>query len=86
MIIGNKSDVEKEKREVTFEEGKKFAEDRGYHFYETSAKNNENITEAFNDMFEQLYKAFEPEITGEVKIDEKMKIKNKGRSRSRGCC
>ena len=45
MIIGNKSDVESDKRVVTYEEGKKYADEKGYHFYETSAKNNINIKE-----------------------------------------
>ena len=63
MIIGNKSD-ELEKRQVTYEEGKKFAEDRGFHFYETSAKTGQNVKEAFDDIFEQLYQCFESEIVG----------------------
>ena len=86
MIIGNKSDIENEKRVVTYEEGKKYADEKGYHFYETSAKNNVNITEAFNDIFEQLYKAFEPEITGEKQANQGLKV---GRRRDRGikrCC
>ena len=64
MIIGNKSDVESDKRVVTYEEGKKYADEKGYHFYETSAKNNINIKEAFDDIFEQLYQCFESEIVG----------------------
>ena len=87
MIIGNKSDVENEKRKITYEEGKKYAEEKGYHFYETSAKNNLNITEAFNDIFEQLYKAFEPEITGEKQISQGMKVGGKRRDRGiKRCC
>ena len=85
MIIGNKSDVESDKRVVTYEEGKKFADEKGYHFYETSAKNNINIKEAFDDIFEQLYKAFEPEITGEKPANEGMKV-GKRKGGNRRCC
>ena len=86
IIIGNKSDIENEKRVVTYEEGKKYAEDKGYHFYETSAKNNVNIEEAFNDIFEQLYKTFEAEITGEKQVKEGMKVSGKKARGNRGCC
>ena len=86
IILGNKSDVESDKREVTYEEGKKYADEKGYHFYETSAKNNVNIKEAFDDIFEQLYKAFEPEITGEKPVNEGMKVGGKKRGGSRRCC
>ena len=86
MIIGNKSDVENEKRMVTYDEGKKYADEKGYHFYETSAKNNINIKEAFDDIFEQLYKAFEPEITGEKAVNEGMKVGERRRVGNRRCC
>ena len=62
IIVGNKSDVND--RKISYEEGKKYAESKGYNFYETSAKSGEHIEEAFNDIFEQLYKTFEEEITG----------------------
>ena len=85
IIIGNKSDVETEKRVVTYEEGKKYAEDKGYHFYETSAKNNVNIQEAFNDIFEQLYKILEGEITGKDKVDKGITLGFQ-KKKKRGCC
>ena len=54
LLIGNKSDLE-DSREVSKEEGKKFAKNHGYNFYETSAKTAEGVKEAFDDIFEQLY-------------------------------
>ena len=45
-LIGNKSDLE-DKRQVTQEEGKKFAEENNLVFYETSALNGNNIEEIF---------------------------------------
>ena len=51
-----------------------------------SAKNNVNIQEAFNDIFEQLYKAFEPEITGEKQVKEGMKVGGRSGRGNRRCC
>ena len=45
-LIGNKNDLE-DKRQVTFEEGKKFAEENNLAFYETSALSGDNIEEIF---------------------------------------
>lgn len=42
MLIGNKCDLET-KRQVSTEEGTKFAEDNGLTFLETSAKTAENV-------------------------------------------
>ena len=85
IIVGNKCDVEDGERQVTVEEGQNYADSKGYHFYETSAKTGQNIKEAFDDIFEQLYKAFEPEITGEKPVNEGMKV-GKKRGSNRKCC
>uniref|UniRef100_A0A915E2R6 Uncharacterized protein n=1 Tax=Ditylenchus dipsaci TaxID=166011 RepID=A0A915E2R6_9BILA len=49
MLVGNKKD-EAQKREVSSETGAKLAERWGCGFIETSAKNNENITELFQSL------------------------------------
>jgi Ras-related protein Rab-2A len=46
MLIGNKSDMDT-RRAVTYEEGEKFAKQHDLIFLETSAKNDENVEEAF---------------------------------------
>lgn len=46
MLIGNKSDLVNQ-REVSEEEGKKFAQEHGLHFIETSAKTAVNVEQAF---------------------------------------
>ena len=46
LLVGNKSDLE-DKREVSTEEAKAFAEEHGIPFLETSAKANENVSDAF---------------------------------------
>ena len=46
ILIGNKADLD-DKREVTHQEGRKFAEDKGYMFLEVSARDNKFVEEAF---------------------------------------
>ncbi|EFC40367.1 rab family small GTPase [Naegleria gruberi] len=47
MLVGNKCDLDS-RRAVSYEEGKKFAQQHDLIFLETSAKNDENVEEAFN--------------------------------------
>lgn len=84
IIVGNKADLPEDQRVVTYEEGKNYASSKGYRFYETSAKTKQNIEDAFNDIFEQLYQTFEEEITGKKPVNQGMKIRNK--ERRRNCC
>ena len=78
IILGNKCDLN-ENRQVTYEEGENYAKNLGYHFYETSAKTGENVKEAFDDIFEQLYKIYEEEIEGskEFKKSETISLNSK---------
>ena len=46
MVVGNKTDLES-KREVSYDEGRAFAEEIGAGFWEVSAKNKDNIEELF---------------------------------------
>jgi small GTP-binding protein len=84
IIVGNKADLPEDQRVVTYEEGKNYASSKGYRFYETSAKTKQNIEDAFNDIFEQLYQTFEEEITGKKPVNQGIKIKN--REKRRNCC
>ncbi|KAI9294559.1 ras-domain-containing protein, partial [Neoconidiobolus thromboides FSU 785] len=54
MLIGNKSDLEA-RREVSREEGEKFAQDNGLYFMETSAKTSDNVEKAFLNTAENIF-------------------------------
>jgi Ras-related protein Rab-1A len=53
ILIGNKSDLE-EKREVSYQQGKEFADTHGMKFIETSAKTNNNVQESFYTMTNEI--------------------------------
>jgi len=54
MLIGNKSDLD-HRRQVTKEEGEKFAKQHGLIFLETSAKTAANVEEAFINTAQKIY-------------------------------
>lgn len=58
MLIGNKADLE-HRRAVSVEEGKKFADDNGLIFLETSAKTAKNVEEAFCNTATKIYENIE---------------------------
>ena len=61
-LIGNKNDLEKE-RKVTFEEGQKFADENKFIFQEVSAKNGNNFEKLFEvQLFEAVYNKFKSEF------------------------
>jgi len=54
VLLGNKCDMPAEDREVTAEEGKALAQEFGCIFFETSAKENINVTEAFTSVTRKI--------------------------------
>lgn len=54
LLLGNKIDLEKE-REVSTEEGSKYADEIGASFFEISAKEGKNIQKVLDSFFTDLY-------------------------------
>ena len=61
VLFGNKADLT-EKRQVTSEEAKKYAEENGLIYFETSAKTNQGINEGFAYIANQAYKKAEQKL------------------------
>jgi len=70
MLIGNKCDVPG--REVSYEDGEKFAKDNGLMFIETSALNGSNVEESFSRTAKKIYDRI---MEGKVVPDEHNGIK-----------
>ena len=82
-LVGNKIDVEKEKKLVKTEDGEKIAEEFKLTFFETSAKDGINIDETFESLAEKI-----DEVYSKLEKPEKEIKKNKlynGKSK-RKCC
>jgi small GTP-binding protein len=68
FLIGNKSDIEKERRKVQMKDGMTYAKNRKMPFYETSALLNDgSINDVFSNLATEIKKAFsETELTANV--------------------
>jgi Ras-related protein Rab-2A len=60
MLVGNKADHEK--REISKEEGEKFAQKNGLLFMETSAKTSVNVEEAFLTTARKIYENIQKNV------------------------
>jgi len=76
ILVGNKCDLE-EKRQVTYEQGKEFADTYGMKFIETSAKTNNNVQEAFYTMTKEIISASKEKERILIKNENEKKEKNK---------
>uniref|UniRef100_A0A7S0H1K0 Uncharacterized protein n=1 Tax=Amorphochlora amoebiformis TaxID=1561963 RepID=A0A7S0H1K0_9EUKA len=81
VLIGNKCDLA-ESREVDYETGENLAKEFGIKFFETSAKDHVNVTEAFDaltrDVIQRKFKG-----GGENKTTVDIDLKE---SKSSSCC
>ena len=59
VLVGNKADLDSEKREISYEEGKELAEKYDILFFETSAKTGQNVKEVFEKSAEVIAKKIE---------------------------
>ena len=88
ILIGNKTDLE-EKRVITYNQGKEFADSYGLKYIETSAKKNLNVNEAFETVGRELMQASDDKKIGKSK-DKKISVTkaedlNK-KKKKKGCC
>ena len=72
VLIGNKTDLE-EKRVITYNQGKEFADSYGLKYIETSAKKNLNVNEAFETLGRELMQASDDKKIGKSK-DKKISV------------
>ena len=92
-LIGNKSDLE-DKRQVTYEEGKQYADENNLVFFETSALNGNNIEEIFiqsaNDLVNKLESGeFNNDLSNSgIKVFQypNKGIEDKVLNKKKGCC
>ena len=89
VLVGNKIDDEDDGRIVRVEEGKDFAKEHGYLFYETSALNGKNVNNVIFDLSEAIISALE--ISFSMNISKSfdhfsIKEKKKFSLRKESCC
>ena len=65
-IVGNKSDLRPEQRQVTSEEGKALADKYKCAWTEASARYNENVAKAFELLIGQIEKTQNPNDANEA--------------------
>ena len=87
ILVGNKNDLEQD-REISYEEGKNFANRNGMEFIETSAKINTNVSEAFEMLGKLMIKnEAQPADKNQMK-DKKILSASSGKNikTKKGCC
>ena len=82
ILIGNKINNDNNNREVSYEEGKNFAESNGIKFIETCPETNENINEAFEMIAKEILKK---NVKENVKLDKQITVKKKEKKKEKHC-
>ena len=88
VLIGNKTDLD-DKRVITYNQGKEFADTYGLKFIETSAKKNLNVNEAFETLGRELMQASEDKKIVKQKQNKKIsvaKAQDLSVEKKGGCC
>ena len=88
VLIGNKTDLE-EKRVISYNQAKEFADSYGLNYIETSAKKNLNVNEAFATLGRELMLASEDKRIVKQKQNKKIsvaKMEDLNVQKRRGCC
>jgi len=89
LLVGNKCDLEAN-RQVTYEEGKAYADQLGIKFIETSAKNSVNVDNAFftmaNEIKSRVQKVETPTPNPDHREAKKLGAGVAVKNTSGGCC
>ena len=83
IIVGNKNDLEEE-RQVKKEEGENFANNNKVHFYETSAKENINVSTVF-ELLANIIVNDDKTVINNKRSSQVLK-KKKTRKQKKNCC
>lgn len=82
MLIGNKSDVDPSQRQVTHEQGVQLGEELAMKFFETSAKNSDNIKESCDYLINSII-----ETNRKIMEDKRnKKLNRKKKTDDNKCC
>ena len=88
ILIGNKTDLE-DKRVISYNQGKEFADNYGLKFIETSAKKNLNVNEAFETLGRELMKASSEKKITKQPPNKKItvaQVQDLNNEKKKGCC
>ena len=85
LVVGNKRDLS-ESREVSYEEGREWAERRGFHFEETSAITSSSVGTVFDCLVGKILQ--QPDLWDKSVIKSGRRLEDAGRNinNSKGCC
>lgn len=89
LLVGNKSDVPDHMRQVSHTEGKELADRYGVEFFETSAKSNTGVTEAFESIARDIVERLGSEPAsqgGGAGSGSKKRLRNNKASSRTSCC
>ena len=79
ILVGTKCDLSE--REVSEEEGSEFAKKLGFKFFETSAKLNMNVNEAFDGLLDEILLNYRGSKRNSMMLSKKLNQKEK-----KSCC
>ena len=89
VLVGNKVDLENDARAVTMAEGREFAEEGGYAFFETSAKMNVGVEEAFRELVTRIVQS-EHQNPADFNTHSRDRVQivqnDTPKEESKGCC